>query len=93
MDATAEAVVYIVAVLALLELWGLGAFGWLFASTPGRQLISTVITVVVTLLLALLVWEAVDAFTERHLARLASGGRLPVPRGCARCCRCCAPRC
>ncbi len=39
LDATAEAVVYIVAVLALLELWGLGAFGWLFASTPGRHLI------------------------------------------------------
>jgi small-conductance mechanosensitive channel len=76
LDATAEAVVYIVAVLALLELWGLGAFGWLFASTPGRQLISTIVTVVVTLLLALLVWETADAFTERHLARLAAGGQV-----------------
>ena len=75
LHATAEAVVYVVATLMLLQLWGLNAFGWLFVSAPGRQLLSTVITVLVTLLLALLAWEAADALTERHLARLAAEGK------------------
>jgi small-conductance mechanosensitive channel len=74
-QAIADAMVYLVAALVLLQLWGLDAFGWLFISTPGRQLLSTVVTVLVTVLLALLVWEAAEAVTERRLARLATQGQ------------------
>jgi small-conductance mechanosensitive channel len=74
LHAAAEATVYLAAALALLQLWGLDAFGWL-TSASGKQLVSTVVTLLVTLLLALLIWETTDAATERHLARLTTEGR------------------
>jgi small-conductance mechanosensitive channel len=74
LHAVAEAVVYVAAAVMLLQLWGIDAFDWLFSSRLGQQLVSTVITVLVTLLLALLVWEAAESGTERHLARLANEG-------------------
>ena len=74
LHATAEAAVYVLAAVMLLQLWGIDAFDWLFASRSGRQVLSTVMTLLVTLLLALLVWEAAESGTERHLARLASEG-------------------
>ena len=68
----ADAVVYVVAALVLLQLWGLGALDWLVASPLGRQMLSTVATLVVTLLLAVLIWEAADVGIERHLATLTA---------------------
>jgi moderate conductance mechanosensitive channel len=75
LHAVAKAAVYLVATLVLLQLWGLGALDWLFASPLGRQLLSTVGTLLVTLLLAVLIWETSDAGTERHLAKLTAAGR------------------
>ena len=68
---TARALIFTVAAIALLQLWGLGTFDWLVATELGRRVLSSVLTLAVTLLLAVAVWEAVNAAVERHLARLA----------------------
>ncbi|HEX4171231.1 MAG TPA: mechanosensitive ion channel domain-containing protein [Acetobacteraceae bacterium] len=67
---TVRVLVLILAAMALLQLWGLGAFNWLFASMLGQHLVSTLVTLVITTLIAIAVWEAVNSAIERHLARL-----------------------
>ncbi len=67
----ARALIFLIAAIALLQLWGLGAFDWLMVSPPGRRLLSSLLNLAVTVLLAVAVWEAVNAAIERHLAMLA----------------------
>ncbi len=67
---TVRALIFLVAAVFLLQLWGLGALNWLVATPLGHRVMSTVVTLAVTLLLALTVWEALNAAIERHLARL-----------------------
>jgi moderate conductance mechanosensitive channel len=66
----ARALIFLAAAVALLQLWGLGALDWLTATELGRRLLSSLVTLSVTVLLALAVWEAVNAGIERHLAKL-----------------------
>jgi moderate conductance mechanosensitive channel len=66
----ARALIFLAAAIALLQLWGLGALDWLTATELGRRLLSSLVTLSVTVLLALAVWEAVNAGIERHLAKL-----------------------
>jgi small-conductance mechanosensitive channel len=63
--------VYVLCVLALLQAYGFGAFTWFADSELGRRIASAVATLTVTILLALLVWEAANLAIQRHLARLA----------------------
>ena len=70
-----RAVVLFLAVMVLLQLCGLGAFKWLFSSILGQHLVSSLATLVVTALIAIAVWEAVNSAIERHLAKLASEGQ------------------
>jgi small-conductance mechanosensitive channel len=67
----ARGLIFAAAVLSLLQLWGLGALDWLVASQPGRHLISSMLMLAATVLVAVLIWEAVSAAVERHLGRLA----------------------
>ena len=67
--------------------------GW-SASDLGRRLMSSLVTLAVTVLLALAVWEAVNARLRAASGQAdARGAGWRVRRGCAHCCRCCAPRC
>ncbi len=66
----ARAVIAVAALTVLLQLWGLGALDWLLASTLGHRLLSALVSVAVTLLLAIAIWESVNASLERHLAKL-----------------------
>ncbi|HEY2615996.1 MAG TPA: mechanosensitive ion channel domain-containing protein [Acetobacteraceae bacterium] len=66
----ARALIFIVAALALLQLWGLGTFDWLVASALGRRLLYSLLSFAVTVLLSVAVWEAVNAAMEQHLTRL-----------------------
>lgn len=63
-------VVIVLAVLLFLELVGLGAFQWLATNPLGQRIIDSLITLAITLLLALAVWEGANAAIERRLARL-----------------------
>jgi small-conductance mechanosensitive channel len=72
----ARALIFLVAAIALLQLWGLGALNWLTATELGRRLLSSLVTLSVTLLLAMAVWEAVNAGIERHLAKLTRDAQI-----------------
>ena len=72
----ARALIFLAAAIALLQLWGLGALDWLTATELGRRVLSSLVTLSVTVLLALAVWEAVNAGIERHLGRLTRDAQV-----------------
>jgi small-conductance mechanosensitive channel len=65
-----RALVLLVAIIAVLQLWGLGTLDWLVATTLGRRVLSSLFSFALTLLIAVAIWEAVNASFERHLAKL-----------------------
>ncbi len=71
-----RALIFLASAIILMQLWGLGALAWLVATPLGLRVLSTFITLAVTLLLALAVWEAVNAGIERHLAKLTREAQL-----------------
>jgi small-conductance mechanosensitive channel len=70
-SALLRALVSVLCLLALLQLYGLGTFTWFGESELGHRVISALATLVVTVLLALATWEATNAAIQRHLAKLA----------------------
>ncbi|MCC7271357.1 MAG: mechanosensitive ion channel [Alphaproteobacteria bacterium] len=69
----AAAAIGAVAVILVLQAWGVGSLGWL-SSSFGQRLTGGAISIVVVGLLALFVWEVVDRVVERTLLRLARNG-------------------
>ncbi len=69
-------------VVALLEVWGFAPVEWLAGSSLGGQVLSAVALITVTVVLAVLAWEAANVAIARHLSRLsqeeqsARAGRL-----------------
>ena len=61
-----------VTVVVLLEVWGLDAFSWFRPGRGGARLLGSVTSISLTLLLALVVWEAANAAIARHLAQLSA---------------------
>lgn len=70
-----QGVVAVVAALALLEVWGVNAVGWL-GSPIGRRVSSAGLSIAVIVVLALAVWEAVNAMIARYFARTDKDGRV-----------------
>jgi small-conductance mechanosensitive channel len=66
-----DAIVYLLTFVQLLQVWGLGAVNWLMRTDLGHHVLSALSSVLVTLAVAMLVWEAANHWAERHLARLA----------------------
>ena len=58
--------IYLLAVLPILQAWGLDVFGWL-ASDTGRGFTGRIASIVFTLTIALVVWETVSMLIERFL--------------------------
>ncbi len=59
--------VILMAVLSLLEAWGLDAYRWL--TTPdGRRILSASFSILLVVGIAVAIWEAVNIATERYLA-------------------------
>ncbi len=71
-----DTVVYLATLVQLLQVWGFGAVGWLTGTDLGRHVLSAVTSVLVTLLVAMVVWEALNHWVERHLARLARDAQV-----------------
>lgn len=67
---TVNTVLWILGLLAILEVWGVRTLGWFHGNALGGQLASAAGTVVVAAVICLLVWEMTDAALERHLAQL-----------------------
>lgn len=60
-----------VTVVLLLETWGLGSLDWFAAGTLGSRLLATLLSIGMTLVLALVVWEATNTAIQRRLTRLS----------------------
>ena len=62
--------VYTLCVLGLLQIYGLNTFLWLVGSALGLRILSASGTLVVTIVLAFAVWEAINGGVQQHLDRL-----------------------
>lgn len=66
-----KAIVYLLSLLAILQVWGLGGFTWLGTDT-GQALSSHVLSIALTVAAALAVWEVITAVVEDALNKNAS---------------------
>ena len=60
--------------LALLEFWGVGAFGWFESGEIGARVMSALVTIGLSVLAAVVIWELANAALARRLARLSEAG-------------------
>jgi small conductance mechanosensitive channel len=67
--------VVLVAVLALLEVWGLGVVRWL-GSEAGRTVLGHLVTVALVALFTLAVWEGINLVIERSVTERDEEGNL-----------------
>ncbi|MGB3866453.1 MAG: mechanosensitive ion channel domain-containing protein, partial [Xanthobacteraceae bacterium] len=66
-------VVTALAVIALLQVWGIDTVLWFYGGQIGNRLLSAVITVGIAVVVAVAVWEAVNALMDHQLAILTRG--------------------
>jgi small-conductance mechanosensitive channel len=71
-----RALIYILCILGLLQLYGLNTFLWLVDSTLGLRILSAVATLVTTIVMAFGIWEYFNVGVERHLERLQREAQL-----------------
>lgn len=67
-EAVLRGAIYLIFALALLEIWGLHAFGWL-TSDLGRRVFASVATIVIVLVVAMALSEIVNELIERYIRR------------------------
>jgi small conductance mechanosensitive channel len=67
-------VVYLAALLLVLEAWDIGSFAW-FETDLGRRVTGVVLSIAAVIGVALAVWEILSVVIERHLAKLAPSSR------------------
>lgn len=68
---TLSTIIGMIALLFLLEAWGLDSFGWFGQGKLGSRLVGSLASMAFTLLAALAAWEAANAAIARHLERLS----------------------
>ena len=71
---TVSMIIAIVAVLVLLEAWGVDALAWFASGRIGASLVSEFSVVAIAIAIALAVWETCNGAMERQLTRLAREG-------------------
>jgi small-conductance mechanosensitive channel len=71
-----SAVIWVVTAVALLEAWGIDALAWFAAGKPGDRLISASITIAVSAIVAIAVWESANAAMDRHVKKLVRGDQF-----------------
>jgi moderate conductance mechanosensitive channel len=65
-----RAMIYVLCVLGLLQLYGLNTFVWLIDSRLGLRILSAVGTLLATIVVAFGIWEFANISVQRHLDRL-----------------------
>jgi small-conductance mechanosensitive channel len=68
--------IYLLCVLGLLQLYGLNTFLWLIDSALGLRVLSASGALLVTIVLAFGVWEAINGGIQQHLDRLDREAQL-----------------
>jgi small conductance mechanosensitive channel len=76
--ATASVVVWLIAIVALFDIWGLDAVGWI-TGPDGRALLARVFSIGFIVVSALVAWEFVSAVIETYLVGAVVDG-TPVQR-------------
>ncbi len=71
LKAGVSVIITILAILILLEAWGLDAFAWFRQGQLGSRLLGSLLSIGLTVFLSVLVWEVVNAAIGRYLVRLA----------------------
>ncbi len=77
LSAVASVVIYLFALLALLQAWGVDTFSW-FDSSFGRRVTGAAVAIGAVLLVALVVWEMFSSAIERYLAAVDDDGKPMV---------------
>ncbi|MCC7428721.1 MAG: mechanosensitive ion channel [Alphaproteobacteria bacterium] len=62
-------VVLFMATVAFLQVWGFSSFAWLAGGT-GRRLVGAIVSIGITIGIALMIWETLNAAIQRQLDRL-----------------------
>jgi small-conductance mechanosensitive channel len=65
-----------VTAVILLQAWGFNTLAWFNAGALGGRLVSTAVTIGVAGLVALVIWEVVNASLERQLARMTREAQM-----------------
>jgi small-conductance mechanosensitive channel len=68
------AIVVIVALLTLLQVWGFSVLNWFAPGTIGRSLLSAVSTIAVACILAIVAWEGSNFWINRRIALWTGAG-------------------
>ncbi|HWX49834.1 MAG TPA: mechanosensitive ion channel domain-containing protein [Roseomonas sp.] len=66
-----SATLTVLTTLVLLEVWGVRSFAWFAPGELGSQVIGTGLSFALTVVVAVVVWEAANAALQRHLDRLS----------------------
>ncbi len=66
-----SSVIIFISVLFLLESWGLDAFAWFRRGQLGARLLASLVSVTLTIAVAIAVWELANAAIQRHLTKLS----------------------
>lgn len=61
----------VLTLLTLLEVWGIDSFAWFAPGELGSRVVRSALSVGFTAVVAVVVWEAVNAAIQRHLDRLS----------------------
>ena len=64
-------IVVVIAALFLLETWGIDAFGWFARGQLGARLIGSIVSIGLTVMAAITVWEVTNAAIQRRLTKLS----------------------
>ncbi len=62
--------IWVLCGLGLLQLYGMDSFLWLTTSYLGLRILNAAATIILTIVVAFLVWEGANASVENHLERL-----------------------
>ncbi|MBS0643929.1 MAG: mechanosensitive ion channel [Proteobacteria bacterium] len=68
--------IWVLCFLGLLQLYGANTFIWLATSALGLRVVNTSVTILLTVVVALTVWEAANAGVHRHLDKLQAQAQL-----------------
>jgi small-conductance mechanosensitive channel len=73
LTAVTSGVIYVLAALAVLQAWNVGAFAW-FTSDLGRRAVGNAVSIGMELVVALALWEIFASAIERYLSRIDASG-------------------
>ena len=70
------AIIAMIGVIALLEVWGVNAVVWFYGGQVGGRVVSAVVTIAIAAIVAAAAWEGSNALMERQLAGLTRDGHF-----------------